>query len=242
MKKLLSMLLCVSVFFSMVGCSAAEQKKMVGTWETQINILEVLGETLFGQKAEGTTTENIEADSLLQNVVGAVQDVATVTVITTFHEDGTYAITMDRDMLITVLRGATNVGIESVLKMADMALVGAGIPVSAEGILSLFGVDTDEFKEKNWGETIADAILDEIEMKGQYLCKGGMLYLTTDTEVSPIIGANPEEKTDTSQQKSWKYDLTKDTLTITEAVEAEEGSTIKIYPIIFNRITEENPK
>ncbi len=237
MKKMLSMLLCVSILFSMSGCSVLEQKKMVGTWETQINILEVLSETLFGERAESQ-----DADSPLKNIVSAVKDVARVTVIASFHEDGTYAISMNRDMLVAVLQGATDVGIESVLKMADMALAGAGIPVSAESVLSLFGLDTNEFMEKNLGEAIADAILNEVEIKGQYMCKDGILYLTTDTEIPPISKENTEETLDTSQQTYWKYDLKKDTLTITENGETEEGSTLKIYPIILNRITEENPK
>lgn len=178
MKRVLCLLLALLMVMAIVGCEAAEQteqtervkktkKTLVGQWAAELDYAEFMNEVLFLE---------IDLDYEFEDLVFTLE--------LTFHEDGTYKMTMDGDIegMIT--------------QMADV-LWDYSIELSAEQ----YGVSASEMeemmeqqgytKEDMLEEMDMDTALEEMEKgnEGKWLLEDDKLYLAEEDpkDENPVI-------------------------------------------------------
>ena len=169
MKKHLSRLLCVTlvlaVLLSLAGCGASDEKKLIGTWNTTMDLTDMTNELLTAASpdmAEYITLSDCSID-----------------LVYTFNEDGTYQMSLVDESLEAwsqnILEGTT----EGLQKYLDDMAQEEGL--TADDLLSAMGVDLDELLEMSMDTEAMQETVRSSEESGTYELKDGQLLTTPDS-------------------------------------------------------------
>ena len=208
-KALCLMLTLVLVVCALTGCSN-EAGKLVGTWEGQINMTDLLMDALGAEFGELIT---------LGDVI--------FTMSITFNKDGTYKAELDRDSVETAFDGIWSDLEDSLIDMLEQEIAAMGLDISVEEMLEASGMDLDTLMEETLAEIDADSLIDDIvdeaSFEGNFKAKGGKLFLSDGYEYQPDPAIYEV------------YTVSGNTLTFSDPG-LEDSAFVGLYPITFTKV------
>jgi hypothetical protein len=218
MKRLVSILLLLSMLLSLSGCNG-EAKAILGTWTAEINYAAAVNAGIYAADGMEDMGDYFEYEEFM------------LTTTFTFLEDGTYTVELDAASVFNAVQGIRG-HIASGLKdyLAD-EISKAGLNMSVDVYLAMLGLNWNTLEAQILTDYTIGQIADELNKgsKGLYRVKNGKIYMT-----ATIDEALTDENFDT-------YTLDGDTLTLLEChCQQEEGFenvTKDIYPIVLKRTT-----
>ncbi len=164
---LLSLTLVLSLLLSLAGCGNGDQKKLEGTWKTELDMTDALNESIAGEDPE--LGEYVQVSS------------SKLSAMFTFNDDGSYSVTIDGesmdawfDSLMKDLTGCFNDYIEALAQEE-------GLDMSADEMLSLMGMSLEELISQALDK---DSLLEDMdaEENGTYEIADGKLTCTDEDE------------------------------------------------------------
>lgn len=218
MKRMIAVLLALVMVVSMVGCSSGDADKLVGTWEADVNLSSTISEML---------------DSLGQDSAEYFDfSDFSVTMVITFNDDGTYAMTLDEASTQAAFDGLMEDVEAGMVKMLEAQIAENGLDMTVDELLEASGMNLDdlmaEMKTSFADEDIISDMVDESTTEGNFEAKDGKLYLSDGKDF-----AVDEAIYDT-------YVLDGDTLTLQEHVgddaAVSEALEDTMYPITFEKV------
>lgn len=170
MKKKFSRLLCMtlvlSVLLSFAGCGASDKKKLVGTWNTTMDLTDMTNELLTAANpdmAEYITLSGCSID-----------------LVYTFNEDGTYQMVLVNESLKEWSQNILESTTAGLRKYLDDQAREEGL--TADDLLAVMGLDLDELLEMSLDTTVAiQESVRNAEESGTYELKDGQLFTTPDS-------------------------------------------------------------
>lgn len=191
MKKLLSLLFTMGLVLSLIGCGSKEPD-ILGTYDTTINLKELLVEEVNGQLEMDTETS-----------LGDYMSDFNMLVVSEFSEDGTYKQYVDMEKFeasYTQLKSELTLYMNDMLaEVLVMSLTDSGLEVeSMEDVENMLGMTYDEIIEMSLGMSLEefvdfamdesvdlDAMAEEATSEGKYKAEDGKLYMSDslDTEI-----------------------------------------------------------
>ncbi|MEE0111587.1 MAG: hypothetical protein UEP57_12005 [Oscillospiraceae bacterium] len=208
--KLFSLVLVLAMVFTLVGCSAGDKDKLVGTWKCELELADQVNEEMA---LDADMAEYLNFSSFK------------VVVWMEFTKDGTYSMYADREALQASLDEAVDGFADGMAKyLEDMILEQTGLEMSAEEILAASGITMDEMLAEAFPDDMADEIADSMEQEGKFEAKDGKLFTSAGLEynVDPKIYET--------------YELTDSKLTITGYV-GDEADMYNVYPMVFEKVS-----
>lgn len=221
MKRMTSMLLALAMVLScclaLSGCNA-DQKKIVGTWQAEIDYAAAVNAGIESVKGAEKMAKYIEFDTF------------PLLTTFTFHDDGTYTVTMDASSVFSAVQNVRAHVAMGVLEYVENLIKEKNLPLSVNEYLAFIGLN-----RLTLGQTlVTDRALEEMaeelskETTGLYRVEKGKIYMTSSTDEELT-----EENYDT-------YTLDGDTLTLHEChCQQEEGFeniNQEIYPLVLKRV------
>lgn len=192
------------------GCGKTEQEKLVGTWEGQLDLTNVI----LGEVPE--SMEDLDVGAFV------------VTVVFTFTEEGVYTMQLDETSMAQAVADFVS-KLEAYVK-GKLQASAEEKGLTAQQVLEMLGMTPEEFTQQLLGkvdvQALADKVLAQAAARGQFIAKDGKLHLSESADTVPN-----EEIYNT-------YTLEGDVLTITAATGGSETDTnlLKlVYPIILKK-------
>lgn len=223
MKKTISMLLIISLLLSstlvLTGCNG-DSKKIIGSWQAEIDYAAAVNAGISSVQGAAKMAEYIKFDSF------------PLLTTFTFHEDGTYTVTMDPSSVFNAVQNIRTHVAMGMLEYVEDMLKEKNIPMTVNEYLAFLGLN-----RLTLGQTlVSDRALAEMAEElnkgstGLYRIEKGKIYMTASTDEELT-----EENYDT-------YTLDGDTLTLLEChckqEEGFENISQDIYPVVLTRTEE----
>lgn len=210
MKKVVSLLLvAVMLCAVLAGCGNKEAEALVGTWNAQIDLAEVINSQMDPSMMEFVKLENVN-----------------FTMVMTFEKEGTYRVGLDEASVSTALDYVLEQVKDGTYAMLEAQMAEMGLDISVEEALELSGMDIEtvfaELEAQMDLPGMAAQILSETAGEGNFEAKDGKLYLSAGLEYKP----------DPSSYEV--YTLEGDVLTLMEYVGDDSGFD-GLYPITFHK-------
>ena len=210
MKKVISLLLvAVMLCAVLTGCGNKEAEALVGTWEAEMDVTELMASQMGSDMAEYVT---------LSDVV--------FTMVMTFDEDGVFEITLDEasvnDALQIVLQSVKD-GTYAMLQdqVADM-----GLDMSVEDVLVASGTDLEtvfaDLEAQLDLPGLAAQTIAEASGTGNFEVKDGKLHMSAGLSYKPDPACYEV------------YSLEGDVLTLHEYV-GDDSAFDGLYPLVFHK-------
>ena len=214
MKKI-SILLCVVMLLTVLaGCGG---DNLTGTWEANIDISETIG----GGMAEVLSQSMPELEEYI-DLSGL-----TLTVKTTFNEDGTYVTTVSEESVAAMIESAATKAATGFTEYMNKIIADLKLDIDINTIIGLQEGETveDKLKTEFASEKFKEIIEANVQ-NGVYKAKDGKLFTAENEEGF-------------SNEKFETYTLNGDTLEITgsEGMEEDVNSIMaKKYPITYKKV------
>lgn len=210
MKKFLCVMLTLVLLASVLtGCSN-EAAKLVGTWEGEIDMTDLVNEELGAEFTDMFTLDDM-----------------VFTMSITFNKDGTYQMTLDRESVEAAFDGMIEDMKAGLIDMLEAEIAAMGIEMSVEEMLEASGMDLDTMLEEALAavdmDSLIDEMVDEASSTGNYKAKNGKLFLSDGVEYQP----DPEIYE--------MYTLSGSTLTLTDPG-IEDSSFAGLYPVVLQKV------
>lgn len=161
MKRWIALLLCLVMALGLMAGCGKEEESIVGTWETEVDISEMLADVV--SEAVGSTPE-----------VFAFEDLK-ITLVITFNEEGTYEMSCDEasaqemfDELMDQMPAIMTAYLEELLQ---------GTGVTVDQALAAQGTTMEELIEQSFSNDMVDDMVSEMETNGDWEIEDGKLYL-----------------------------------------------------------------
>ena len=215
MKKV-SVLLCVVMLLSLlVGCGGGDN--LTGTWEANIDVTETIGGGIIDEIAKSMPelNEYIDLSGL------------TLTIKTTFNEDGSYVSTVTEESFAAMMDTAASKAAEGLTNYINEIVADLKLDIDVSTIIGLNDGETVEDRLKaQFNSEDFKKIIENNAQSGVYRVKNGKL-LTAETEEG------------FDEAKFETYVLNGDTLELTGAEGMDEDVVsimTKKYPITYKKI------
>ena len=223
MKKTISMLLIISLLLGstvvLTGCNG-DSKKIIGSWKAEIDYAAAVNAGISSVQDAAKMAEYIKFDSF------------PLLTTFTFHEDGTYTVTMDPSSVFNAVQNIRTHVAMGMLEYVEDMLKEKNIPMTVNEYLAFLGLN-----RLTLGQTlVSDRALAEMAEElnkgssGLYRIEKGKIYMTASTDEELT-----EENYDT-------YTLDGDTLTLLECHCKQEygfeNISQDIYPVVLTRTEE----
>lgn len=211
------MLLCSVIGLS--GCNG-DAKKIVGSWQAEIDYAAAVNAGISSVQGAEEMAEYIAFDTF------------PLLTTFTFHDDGTYSVTMDPSSVFNAVQNIRAHVATGMLEYVEDMLKEKNIPMSVNEYLAFLGLN-----RLTLGQTlVSDRALAEMAEElnkgstGLYRVKNGKIYMSASTDEELT-----EENYDT-------YILDGNTLTLTECHCKQEAGfeniNQELYPLVLTRIEE----
>ena len=158
--KAVGLLMALCLMFALVGCSASDKEKLVGSWKCNMDMTGMMNAMMESELGELAEYFEISEFALVMNF--------------TFDKAGTYVCTIDEDSAVKAAETLRADMVAGVTAMLEEMLDGTGI--SVEDALEMSGTSMDEMVE----EMDVDSLIEElmISSEGVYDAEDGKLYMT----------------------------------------------------------------
>lgn len=208
MKKRIALLLSLVLVLSALLCACGSEKdKLVGTWNTTIDMAESFNQELAAdpEMAEYLSLESLEVGYTL-----------------TFSEDDTFALTVDTASMDAAAVTLAETMTEGMKKYFADAFAAEGIEMDVDAALAAMGMDLDALVDELMAEIFTEEAYAEMNVSGKYKVEGGKLYLSESVDEEPSTDAyNP-------------YTLDGSTLTLEAGTDAD-GEMAYLFPMVLTR-------
>lgn len=154
--------LSLSLLFTCSGCNSKDKDTLTGTWESAVDMTEMLNASLASDPETSELNDYLKIDSYVLNLVF------------TFNSDGTYKIAIDRDALAETSASLLENLKDGMVRYFEDTLKDAGLEMTVEEALEASNVNLDDMFDM---DEILSAF-DAVESEGTYEVKDGKLYLT----------------------------------------------------------------
>lgn len=156
---LLSVVLVFVMMATLVGCGQKDEKaKFVGSWETKIDIEDMLKDKLAADASTAEFEEYIDVDGF------------TLTMFLDLKEDGTCEVSIDKEdfesQMVELIRNMMESMLGEVAAEADMTL---------EDLLAMQGLTMDALVEQSLAEANLTEGFEGLEQESNYTVKDGKL-------------------------------------------------------------------
>lgn len=213
-RKIVSVLLVLCMVMLLGGCGSSEKDALVGTWEAEMNLADVLNEGV-ASSGEEELAQYLYVDSF------------NMTMILIFNEDDTYSMKLDESGLndaIEQLKDDYQVGIEQYF--LDM-MASMGVEMTIDEIVEAMGMSMEELLDSIVTEEMIQDMLDSSSFEGKFEAADGKLYLSAGLNYN--VDKNMYDL----------YELEGNELTLLETVSDEEVDefTKAMYPLTFTKVS-----
>lgn len=218
MKRIISILTAAVLLLGMVlmltGCN--DQKKLVGTWEAQLNLAQAMMD-------EMDLGEELGDDFTIEQF--------NVTMILELRDDGTYTASIEESSMKTAFEGLLTEMEGAMRTMMEKEMESSGAGMSADEMLGLLGMTMDELirslmdelRASLEEEAVINNSLEEAKTQGKWTAKSGKLYLSDE----------PDEAV--SEDDFEVYKLDGNTMTWTEHTGDDLLELEGLYPVVWNK-------
>lgn len=208
-RKSLSLLVCLSLMSALLlacsGCGGGDKKALLGNWETSIDLTDMINDEM---KA------GLNDDEMLQYLT---VEKFTMELSLSFNEDNTYAMSVDEAALESSLDQVIATFKTGLTQYVEEMIAAQGVEMTVDDFFAQAGITLDDMLAQVFDKDEVMSSLDDMESKGTFEAKGGVLYLTDDE------GTGLES-----------YKLEDGKLTLTgEGV--EDDDTKALYPMVFSK-------
>lgn len=147
------------------GCSGSDKEKFVGTWSANVDMTDIINESLAEdpETAEYFTVDNFG-----------------MTLLFTFEADGSYKITADEDAFADSCDSLIETITEGATKYLEDTAKAEGLSMTADDMLGIMGLSMDDFMGEMMDQDDLKELLADVEDSGKYEVKDGKLYTTLD--------------------------------------------------------------
>lgn len=155
----LSIIMIISMLFSLSGCAANDTDKFVGSWTTTINMSEEFNKEIA--KSDKDMAKYVKTDNLY------------MTVIFTFNDDGTYSTSVDKAATKKAFKNARS-DISNGIKKYLNSVLGSG---NVDAYLAALGFSFDSYVDALLSDDLIDSMSKEFEEDGVWKVKKGKLFM-----------------------------------------------------------------
>jgi len=165
-KKIICILLLITLFVTVLsGCGS--DKKLIGSWETQIDVTDAI-------------SQSIEEDENLSKYIQIEE--FKVSVIFTFKDDGTYSINVDEEGVSEAYAGMALSYASGLREYFTDLLAAQGSDMTVDELLENSGSTLEELAADSLDlDAYREAFL-SVETDGRYKADNGKLYTTDSTD------------------------------------------------------------
>lgn len=211
MKKLISLVLVAAMLCCVLaGCGNKEVEALIGTWEAEVDMTELMASEMDAEMMEFVTLEDVVFTMVLQ-----------------FNSDGTYSMTLDEESVETALNNVMQSVKDGVVAMLENQIAEMGLEMTVEEMLAASGMDLDALMAELEAEidlsSLIEETIDEASDEGKFDAKDGKLFLSAGLDYLP----DPECYE--------VYTLEGNVLTLIENV-GDESDIAAVYPMVFNKV------
>lgn len=204
MKKFTALIIIICVLFS--GC-ASEQDKLLGRWETTLDITGYLRQELA--ENSGLMAEYLEPED------------CAVILVWTFYQDGTYSVAPDQDALEEAQREFFRQAERGMTTYLEDEVSELGMEPSE--YLASLGLTMDSFLVQLMGEDPIVKLTEDLERRGCYALEDGKMYLSGSLKQEP-------------DQYYLFYELHEETLILEQGKTESGGFPAELlYPSVLRR-------
>ncbi len=213
MIKLVSVVMVCAMLFLLGGCGASAKDQLLGTWETTVDMTEVMNEQMA---LEEEMAEYFEFSSFA------------IKMSITFNEDDTYVIAVDKasaENALETMKSDMEVGLtkyfQALLDEADVT------DMTVDDLLSSMNMTMESMLDELFNEAMdEEELFGELEQEGKFKAADGKLYLSDGLEY------------EVDEKEYENYTLEGDTLTLVSCVSEEELDefTQSLYPQTFKKV------
>lgn len=147
------------------GCGKSDKDKFVGTWSADVDMTDILNETL-AEDPETAAYFNIDSFGM--------------TLLFTFEADGSYKIAADEDAFADACNGLIDTVTEGAKRYLEDTAKAEGLDMTADEMLGIMGLSMDDFMGEMLDRDDLKELLADVEDSGKYEVKDGKLYTTLD--------------------------------------------------------------
>ena len=210
MKKFLCVVLTLVLLVSVLAGCSSKSDELVGTWEGQIDMTDMVNEQLGAEFAGMFTLDDM-----------------VFTMSITFNKDGTYQVNLDRESVEAAFNGMVDDMKDGLIDMLEAEIAAMGVDMSVEDMLAASGMDMDQLMEEALAEVDMDSLIDgvmaESSFSGNYKAKDGKLFLSDGLDYQP----DPEIYE--------LYSVSGNTLTLTDPG-LSDSAFVGLYPVVFQKV------
>lgn len=210
MKKRIALLLCLVMVAAMCLCACSNEKDAIlGSWSGTMDMTEFVNAEMAAADPEMAAYMSLDTFEL--------------TFIMTFNEDDTYSMVLDEASAQAEIDVVADKMVQGVLNyMVDM-LAEEGVEMTAEEVLAMSGITTEDLKAEFMSSVNLEDMLVEVNSEGNFEVKDGKLFTSEglDYAVDPQVYEI--------------YTIEGDTLTIDKGNSADSDGDFA-YPMTFTKI------
>lgn len=210
LRKSLSLLACLSLMCALLlacsGCGGGDKKALIGDWEATIDLTDMTNDEMAaGLRNDPDMLKYFKVEKFTMNLT------------LSFKDDDTYSMTVDEDALDKEIDAIIESFKAGTTQYFEDMIAAEGLDVSVEDALAAMGYTLDGFLDEAFPKENFTSSVNEMESKGTFEAKGGVLYLTDD---------------DGTGLESYKLEDNKLTLT----GEGVDDSDLEgLYPLVFTK-------
>lgn len=171
-RKSLSLLVCLSLMSALLlacsGCGGGDKKALLGNWETSIDLTDMINDEM---KA------GLNDDEMLQYLT---VEKFTMELSLSFNEDNTYAMSVDEAALESSLDQVIATFKTGLTQYVEEMIAAQGVEMTVDDFFAQVGITLDDMLAQAFDKDEVMSSLDDMESKGTFEAKGGVLYLTDD--------------------------------------------------------------
>lgn len=212
--KLVSVIMVVAMLFLLGGCGASAKDKLLGTWETTVDMTEMMNEQMA---LEEEMADYFEFSSF------------SIKASITFNEDDTYSISVDKASVESALETMKSDMETGLTKYFEAMLDEAGMTdLSVDDLLGSMNTSMEAMLDELFNEAMEqEELFSELEQEGKFKAAEGKLYLSDSLEY------------EVDEKEYENYTLEGDTLTLVSCVSEEEPDefTQSLYPQVFKKVS-----
>lgn len=210
MRERLSLLVCLGMLtgllLSCAGCGGGDKEALLGDWETTIDMTQMINDEM---------KSGMGGDQSLMDYF-TVEEFS-LKLVLSFNEDDTYQLAVDEgaldqsmDKVIEGFRAGT-------IRYFEDMIESQGLGMTVDEVLAATGTTLDEFLDQLFDKEVMMSSMGEMESKGTFEAKKGILYLNDD---EPGMEA---------------YELKDGKLTLTGEGVDQDDALFDVYPMVFTK-------
>lgn len=208
--QILSVLVILSMFIMMAGCTKSDSELILGKWEAKVDFTDMLNEYLDSDMA------GISEYFTIKDFV--------LTVYFTFNEDNTYTIEIDKDASSESIKKMADTMKEGFVKYMEDLVEALSPGTSLDEYLEESGLTMDALLDEAFTAADFDELYDSFATEGNWKIDGNKLYRTEDKD------------DDFDESEYDTFELSGNKLTLLETFGDVADDFKLIYPVVMTRV------